>query len=73
MEYVTPWLVDHAEEVSIEEIETEGGTTVLEVTVHPDDVGKIIGRRGRTVRALRTLAKAAGQRQGESIAIEVVD
>jgi uncharacterized protein len=73
MEYVTPWLVDHPEEVSIEEIETEGGTTVLEVTVHPDDVGKIIGRRGRTVRALRTLAKAAGQRQGESIAIEVVD
>ena len=46
---------------------------MVEVTVHPDDVGKIIGKRGRIIRSLRTLAKASGQREGESITVEVVD
>jgi uncharacterized protein len=73
IEYVAPWLVEHPDAVEIEEIENERGTIVIEVTVHPDDVGKIIGKRGRIIRSLRTLAKASGQRDGESITVEVVD
>ena len=73
VEYVAPWLVDHPEELEVEEAEGERNTLVLEVSVHPDDMGKLIGRQGRTIRALRTLARAAGQRQGQNIAVEVVD
>nr|MBA2600827.1 KH domain-containing protein [Actinomycetota bacterium] len=60
LEYITPWLVDHPEEIEIAEVEGERGGIVLELSVHEDDVGKIIGKRGRIVRSLRTLAKAAG-------------
>jgi predicted RNA-binding protein YlqC (UPF0109 family) len=73
VEYVAPWLVEHPEAIAIEEVETEGGAIVVEVSVHPDDVGKIIGKRGRIIRSLRTLAKAAGQRAGENVTVEVVD
>jgi predicted RNA-binding protein YlqC (UPF0109 family) len=73
LSYVAPWLVDHPEEVSVTEVETEGDAVVLEVTLHPDDVGKIIGKKGRTIRSLRALAKAAGQREGRSVSVEVVD
>lgn len=73
IEYVGPWLVDHPEEMRIEEVEGERRALILEVSVHPDDVGKIIGKRGRIIRALRVLAKAAGQRQDKSVMVEVVD
>jgi uncharacterized protein len=73
VEYVAPWLVEHPEAIEIQEVETDGGGVVVEVSVHPDDVGKIIGRRGRIIRSLRILAKAAGQRAGENVTVEVVD
>ena len=73
LEYVTPWLVDHPDEVRITESEDERGATVVEISVHPDDVGKMIGKRGRIIRSLRALARAAGQRDGKSILVEVVD
>ena len=73
LEYVTPWLVDNPDDVSITETEGEGDATILEVSVHPDDMGKIIGKQGRIIRSLRTLARAAGQRDGHSVMVEVVD
>jgi predicted RNA-binding protein YlqC (UPF0109 family) len=73
LDYVAPWLVDHPEDVRVLEIEGEGNVLILEVTLHPDDVGKIIGRGGRIIRSLRTLAKAAGQRDGRAVMVEVVD
>jgi len=73
LEYVIPWLVDHPEEVDIVEVEGDRGAIVLELTVHPDDTGKIIGRNGRIIRSLRSIARAAGQRQGETFLVEVVD
>jgi predicted RNA-binding protein YlqC (UPF0109 family) len=73
VEYVAPWLVEHPEAIEIDEVEADGGAVVVEISVHPDDVGKIIGKRGRVIRSLRTLAKAAGQRAGENVTVEVVD
>ncbi|HEY7874758.1 MAG TPA: KH domain-containing protein [Actinomycetota bacterium] len=73
LEYVTEWLVDNPDEVEIAEVEGERGATVLEVSVHPDDVGKMIGKRGRIIRSLRALARAAGQRDGQTVLVEVVD
>ena len=73
LEYLGPWLVDNPDELSISESEGERGATVLEVSVHPDDMGKLIGKRGRIIRSIRTLARAAGQRDGQNIVVEVVD
>jgi predicted RNA-binding protein YlqC (UPF0109 family) len=73
VEYVTPWLVDHPEDVDIAEVEGEGGGLVLEISVNPEDMGKIIGKRGRIIHSLRSLARAAGQREGYSVMVEVVD
>ncbi len=73
LEYVGPWLIDHPDEMQIDELEEEGGSTVLEVSVNAEDVGKLIGRRGRIIRSLRMLARAAGQRDGRSVTVEVVD
>ena len=75
IEYVTPWLVDHPEDVEI--TETEGdreGDAIVEIVVNPEDMGKIIGKRGRIIQSLRTLSKAAAQRSGSgNVGVEVVD
>ena len=73
LEYAVPWLVDHPDEVEITEVEGEQGGSILELSVHPDDIGKVIGKRGRIIRSLRALAKAASQKQGTSVSVEVVD
>ena len=73
IEYVAPWLLDHPEDLRVEEIESERGATLLEVTVNPEDMGKLIGKRGRTIQALRTIARAGGQRAGSTVLVEVVD
>jgi predicted RNA-binding protein YlqC (UPF0109 family) len=71
--YVAPWLVDHPEDLAIAEVDGEDNSLILELTVHPDDVGKVIGKRGRIIRSLRTLARAAGQRDERAVSVEVVD
>ena len=73
LEYIGPWLVDNPNELRIEEVEGERGATVLEVSVDPEDMGKLIGKRGRIIRSIRTLARAAGQRDGQNVMVEVVD
>jgi predicted RNA-binding protein YlqC (UPF0109 family) len=73
IEYLAPWLLDHPEDLTIEEIEGERGAIILELSVHPDDMGKLIGKRGRIIQSLRTLARATGQRDGAPVLVEVVD
>lgn len=72
LDYVLPWLIDHPDELQIEEIENEDDQVVYEISVHPEDVGKIIGKRGRIIRALRTLARASATRE-KSVMVEVMD
>ena len=73
VEYVAPWLVDEPDSVEVVEVPDDRGGVILELTVDPEDVGKVIGKRGRIIRALRVLSKAAGQRQGSSVTVEVMD
>lgn len=73
IDYLVPWLVDNPDDVEVAEVEGENGATVLEISVHPEDMGKIIGKRGRIIRSLRVLARAAGQRDGNTVLVEVVD
>ncbi|HXY14386.1 MAG TPA: KH domain-containing protein [Terriglobales bacterium] len=71
VEEVARMLVDEPEQVSVHQI--EGETTVLELTVAPNDVGKIIGRQGRVARALRSLVNAAGIRAHKRFAVDIVE
>ena len=73
LDYLGPWLLDHPDDVEVTETEGERGALVFEVHVNPEDMGKIIGRRGRIIRSLRTLARAGGQTEGHPVAVEVVD
>jgi uncharacterized protein len=73
VEYLGPWLLDEPDEMEINETEGDRGAMVLEISVAPDDMGKIIGKRGRIIRSIRALARAAGQRDDRSIMVEVVD
>jgi predicted RNA-binding protein YlqC (UPF0109 family) len=68
-------LVDHPDEVAVEAVEGEEGDdiTVLEMRVAPDDVGKVIGKQGRTVRSMRTILAAVGQSHHLRYELDVVE
>jgi uncharacterized protein len=70
--YLVRALVDHPDQVSLRASEVDGAR-LYELKVSPDDVGKVIGRDGRTVGALRTLIGAAGQKQGQKVRLEIQD
>jgi predicted RNA-binding protein YlqC (UPF0109 family) len=72
LEHVTRALVDAPDQVSVNDVEEEG-ETVLELTVAESDLGKVIGKSGRTARALRTLLSAAGAKSGKRYALEILE
>ena len=72
LEYVARHLVDDPDAVEVTEEEGER-SVVLRLNVAPDDMGKVIGKRGRTVRAIRSLVRAAASRQGLSSMVEIVE
>jgi predicted RNA-binding protein YlqC (UPF0109 family) len=65
-------LVDDQEAVSVETTE-EDDALVLELRVSEDDVGQVIGRRGRTISALRTVMRAVGASQDQRVLVDLVD
>ncbi|TMK64819.1 MAG: KH domain-containing protein [Actinobacteria bacterium] len=73
IEFLVRALVDAPDEVSVESYEDDDGTVVYEVRVAEDDVGKVIGRSGRTVNALRAVVRAAAMRDGRRVLVDVVD
>jgi predicted RNA-binding protein YlqC (UPF0109 family) len=72
LEYLAKSLVERPDAVRVVRSEREGAV-VLELHVAPEDVGKVIGRQGRIARALRTLVRASGAREGERALLEIVD
>lgn len=72
LELIKP-LVEFPDEVEAASVETEDGSTLIEVRVNPDDVGRVIGRQGRVIKAIRTLSRAAGSRHDQNIEVELVD
>ena len=73
LEYLARELVDEPDEVQVEEVDDDRGV-LLTLRVAKDDMGKVIGRGGRTARAIRTVMKAAAAREGiRHTHVEIVD
>jgi uncharacterized protein len=73
VEYLARSLVDKPDAVSVESFDEDDGSVVYELSVAEDDVGKIIGRGGRTVNALRCVLRACAAKQERRILLDVVD
>lgn len=70
IEYIATSLVDDRDSVEVKEAAKED-YVVMELTVRPEDLGKVIGKNGQTARAIRTLVNAAASRAGEKIIFEI--
>ena len=66
-------LVDNEEDLDIQGSETEEGSILVEIRVNEEDAGKIIGRQGRVIKAIRTLARAAASRADIPVDVELVE
>ena len=73
LEYLARALVENPDEVAVESFEEDDGTTVLELSVAEDDMGKVIGKGGRTVNSLRTVMRACTARHGGRVVVDIVD
>ena len=73
VELIVKHLVREAESVDVREVERDRSTSVIEIRVAQSDVGKIIGRQGRTVKALRSVLHAAGEKQRKRYVLEIVE
>jgi uncharacterized protein len=71
IEFVAKNLVSKPDEVKVEEVPS-GRQTVIELTVARSDVGKVIGKQGRTARALRSILKVAATKKGERAVLEIL-
>ena len=69
--YMAKNLVDNPEAVTVTEI--PGDSTVLELRVAPEDMGKVIGRQGRIAKEIRTLVRSVAQRTGQRVSVEIID
>jgi len=72
VERIARALVNRPAEVEVREVE-EDGETVLELQVAQEDLGKVIGRQGRTARAIRTLLGVTGARSGRRFTLEILE
>jgi predicted RNA-binding protein YlqC (UPF0109 family) len=71
VEVIAKALVDHPEMVKVRETENER-SIVLELTVAPEDMGKVIGRNGRIARAIRTVVKSSSARLDKKVIVEIL-
>ena len=73
LEYITKSVVDEPDAVEVDSTETRRGTLSLEVQVGDDDMGRVIGKRGRVANSIRTVVRAAAARDGVEVDVEFVD
>lgn len=72
IDYIAKALVDHPDQVVVSELEGSQ-TSVLELKVAKEDLGKVIGKQGRTARAMRTILSAASAREKKRTVLEIVE
>ncbi len=64
-------LVDHPDEVTVHAVDGEGAVT-YELSVHPSDIGKVIGKQGRIAKALRTVVSSAAVKENKRVNVEIL-
>jgi predicted RNA-binding protein YlqC (UPF0109 family) len=72
LEYLARALVDNPDGVEVTTVEGER-SVILQLRVDPDDVGKVIGKKGRIAQAMRTLVKASATKEGRNAIVEIID
>ena len=72
VDYLARRLVEHEDQVKVEEVE-EDGSLVIRLHVAPDDLGRVIGRGGRLARAMRALVRAGGAHGDRRVVLEIVE
>jgi len=72
VEYIVKALVDKPEQVSINEVKSEK-TVILELKVAPEDIGKVIGKQGRIIKAIRVVLNAASAKTMTRVVLEILD
>ena len=72
VEAIAKALVDHPEQVQVRAVDGEQ-VTVFELRVHPEDLGKVIGRQGRTAKSMRTILGAAGMKLNRRFTLEILE
>lgn len=70
--YMVQFLVDHPDEVTIEE-RMDGEAVILVIHTHPEDIGKVIGKSGRIIRALRDLMKVLAAKANTFVDVEIAE
>ncbi|BAK44847.1 KH domain-containing protein [Eggerthella sp. YY7918] len=73
VEAVVRPLIEFEDDLEISASDTEDGSILIEMHVHEEDVGKVIGRQGRVIKAIRTLARAAASRTNTHVEVELLD
>ena len=69
--YIASTLVDHPEQVQVKTVDGPE-SVIIELSVGPDDMGKVIGKQGRIAKAIRSVVKAASLKTGENVMVEIV-
>jgi predicted RNA-binding protein YlqC (UPF0109 family) len=72
LEYVVKGLVDRPDAVNITPVERQG-MTIYELRMHPTDIGKVIGKQGTTIHAIRSLLQVGAARKGQRCMVEIVE
>lgn len=72
LEYVVKGLVDHPEAVTVVPVD-RSGMTIYQLRLHAEDVGRVVGRKGNTINAIRSLLQVGGTRKGQRCAVEIVE
>ncbi|HXT38916.1 MAG TPA: KH domain-containing protein [Candidatus Angelobacter sp.] len=72
LEYVVKGLVDRPDAVNITPVERQG-MTIYELRMHPTDIGKVIGKQGTTIHAIRSLLQVGAARKGQRCTVEIVE
>jgi predicted RNA-binding protein YlqC (UPF0109 family) len=73
LEYVVKGLVDHPEAVTVTPVERGDRNTIYELRLDPSDVGKVIGRQGMTINAIRSLLLAGSAKKGLRCSLEIIE
>jgi len=73
VEYIAKSLVDHPEDVVVREVPGQSGSTIIELHVAGPDMGRVIGKRGSVINAIRSLVEVVAERDGKRVTLEVVE